>query len=379
MEETISLHKQTSSNLQLDETYQLRFSSAVQDEKWDAFLRQTDSGALLQSSRWASLKQYTGWQIHRLIVEQNRHIVAGSQLLLRSLPFPLGKIAYVPRGPILAVDTPELGALILKKLQAVARAERLQLLIIQPPHTYKALSHNLITLKFRPTQVKIAPRSTMQIDLRCSHDDILAQMRRGTRANIRRGNRKGIVIRHGNEEDVGVFMKLHAASSKRQGFSTASEDYYAQMWRLFVETGDGALLISEYGGEPISAMLVIGFGKTVWAKRFGWSGKQGKRKPNEILIWSAMKWAKSQGYHWFDQDGVKWEAAEALLNKQAVSESVKKSPSYFKLGFGGQPRLFPEATAYVYNPILRFGYTSLFPKLSRWSVTKRLLKKMQLG
>lgn len=379
MEETISLHKQKGSDLQLDETYQVRFSSTVEDKAWNAFLRQTQSGALLQSSRWASLKQYTGWQIRRLVVEQNDLIVAGAQLLLRTLPFPLGKIAYVPRGPILAVDTPELGELILKKLQAIARAERLQLLIIQPPHSYEALSHNLAALKFRPTQMKIAPRSTMQIDLRCSDDDILAQMRSSTRANVRRGGRKGIVIRQGNEEDVGVFMKLHAASSERQGFSTASEDYYAQMWRLFVESGDGVLLISEYGGEPISAMLAIGFGKTVWAKRFGWSGKQGKRRPNEILIWSVMKWAKSQGYHWFDQDGVKWEAAEALLNKQALPESVKKSPSYFKLGFGGQPRLFPEAYAYVYNPILRFGYTSLFPKLSRWSLTKRLLTKMRLG
>jgi lipid II:glycine glycyltransferase (peptidoglycan interpeptide bridge formation enzyme) len=204
-------------------------------------------------------------------------------------------------------------------------------------------------------------------------------MRPSTRANVRRSKRKDMVVRQGNEADLGIFMRLHAASSERQGFSTASEEYYAHMWHLFAPSGQGVLLISEYEGEPVSAMLAVGFGKTVWAKRFGWSGAQRKRYPNEGLLWATMKWAKSQGYHWFDQDGVKWEAAEALANDEPIPESAKKSASYFKLGFGGQPLLLPEAHVYLYNPILRFGYTSLFPRLARWPVTKKLITRMRLG
>ena len=126
-------------------------------------------------------------------------------------------------------------------------------------------------------------------------------------------------------------------------------------------------------------MLAVGFGKIVWAKRFGWSGAQRKRYPNEGLLWATMQWAKAQGYHWFDQDGVKWEAAEALANDEPIPESAKKSASYFKLGFGGQPLLLPEAHIYLYNPILRLGYTSLFPRLARWPVTKKLITRMRLG
>jgi lipid II:glycine glycyltransferase (peptidoglycan interpeptide bridge formation enzyme) len=174
-------------------------------------------------------------------------------------------------------------------------------------------------------------------------------------------------------------MQLHAASSERQGFSTASEEYYTHMWTLFVPSGKGVLLISEYEGKPVSAMLAVGFGKIVWAKRFGWSGEQPKRSPNEGLLWAVMKWAKSQGYHWFDQDGVKWEAAEALANNQPIPDSAKKSASYFKLGFGGQPVLFPQAHVYIYNPVLRFGYTSIFAKLTRWPVTKKVITRLRLG
>lgn len=346
---------------------------------WDAFLRQVKTGDLLQSSQWARLKQQTGWEAQRLVVERDGRIVAGAQLLLRSLPFPMGKIAYVPRGPVTAANEPELVQFVLEKLKALARIQWLQMLIVQLPYGSEALVNDLSLSQFKPTQVKIAPRSTLRIDLRPSCEEILAQMRSSTRANVRRSVRKGVEKRHGTEADLGIFMRLHAASSERQGFSTASEEYYAQMWRLFASLGKGALFISECEGKPISAMMVVGFGKTVWAKRFGWSGEQPKRCPNEGLLWAVMQWAKSQGYHWFDQDGLKWEAVEALVNNVPIPESVKRTPSEFKLGFGGEPLLFPQAFVYLYNPILRFAYTSVFPRLARWQVTKQLINRMRLG
>ena len=260
MEETIALPKQMNSHWENNGNYETLLSAAAQDKEWDAFLRQTEGGDLLQSSGWSQLKQKTGWQVRRLTVKRDGRIVAGAQLLLRSLPFPLGKIAYAPRGPVLSADEPELAQLVLDRLQTIARAQRLQLLIVQPPRHYEALARRLPASQFQPTRVKIAPRSTLRIDLRPSEDEILAQMRSSTRANARRSIRKGIVVRQGAEADLGIFMQLHAASSERQGFSTASEEYYAHMWRLFAPSGQGALLISEYEGEPVSAMLAVGFG-----------------------------------------------------------------------------------------------------------------------
>jgi lipid II:glycine glycyltransferase (peptidoglycan interpeptide bridge formation enzyme) len=379
VEEIIALPKHSKSYLEREGAYETLLSSATEDDAWDAFLGQTEGGDLLQSSGWSRLKQINGWQVRRLIVKKDNRIVAGAQILLRPLPAFLGSIGYVPRGPVLSADKPELARFVLTKMQEVARHQRLQLLFIQPPRPYKSLDALLQNGYFRPTRAKIAPLSTLRVDLTADHDDILGQMRGGTRTNIRRSHRKGIVVREGTADDLEIFVKLHEASSERQGFSTASEEYFAHMWRVFAPTGRGALFISEYEGKAVSAFLVIGFGKIVWAKRFGWSGREGNRKPNEVLVWTAMQWAKSQGYHWFDQDGIKWEAAEALLNDQPLPESVKHSPSNFKLGFGGQPFLFPNACVYAYNPVLRYGYSSLFPKLARWSVTKKLINRMRLS
>lgn len=378
MEKTIAFPKRWDSQSESEGHYETRLSSAVEDQAWDAFLEQTEEGDLLQSSWWAQLKRKTGWQVRRLTIKKDGRIVAGAQILLRPLPAWLGSIGYVPRGPVLSVDEPELARLVLGNMQAAARSQRLQLLFVQPPRPYKAIAAAMPSGDFRPTGIKIAPLSTLRIDLTQEPDDILAQMHSGTRANVRRGGREGIVVRQGTANDLEIFMQLHEASSQRQGFATASEEYFTHMWRVFASTGNGALLISEYKGEAISAIMVVGFGKIVWAKRFGWSGKQGKRRPNEFLLWSAMQWAKSEGYHWFDQDGIKREAAEALLNNQPLPKAVKQSPSNFKLGFGGQPFLFPQVQVYVYNPALRFGYHSLFPKLAGWSITKKIINRQRL-
>lgn len=340
-----------------------------------------EGGELLQSSLWAKLKASAGWRVVRIVATRDAHVVGGAQILLRPLPFPLGSIGYIPRGPVLANDDPELADLVMQKIRRVARRQRIQCLFLQTPPARPQLARQLSEWGFQstPTKTKIAPESTLRVDLSPDADELLAGMRRGTRANIRRSERAGITVRAGTEADLRVFSRLHAASSDRQGFSTASEAYYSDMWRVFAPSGRIRLFITQCEGEDISALLILGFGDSVWAKRLGWSGKHRKNGPNEALLWGAMRWAKENGYRYFDHDGISMKAARALVNDEPLPDSVKRTPTYFKLGFSGEALLFPSAQAYVYNPVLRYGYTSLFPKLDQWSVTKKLVTRLRLA
>ena len=44
-----------------------------------------------------------------------------------------------------------------------------------------------------------------------------------------------------------------------------------------------------------------------------------------------------------------------------------------KLGFGGEVRLFPGAYDYVYNPFLRWGYNTIFSKISQMPVVENIM------
>lgn len=359
---------------------QITLSNKARDaDDWDNFLRSRPDSDLLQSGLWAQLKSTVDWGTLRLMFHKQGCILGGAQILTRSLPLFAGSVGYVPRGPVLSSQEPAIVAFTVQKLCDVARRRRLQMLIIQPPLGCDTLISSLVSAGFRPSTTTVAPVATLRIDLSLEPETILSQMKSSTRYNVRRSQREGIIVRHGDACDMKIFSQLHAASSDRQGFSTFSEEYFTNMWNIFAPADAVRLFISEYEGEAVSALLVATFGDTVWAKRFGWSGEHSRRQPNEALIWEAINWAKESGYRYFDQDGIARRAAQALVDEQPIPDSVKKTPTYFKLGFGGRAHLFPEAYAYVYNPALRLVYQSVLSNPKFKSTRKKAINLLRLG
>ncbi len=66
--------------------YQVRISDELEDPDWDAFLEKTPGGHHVQTSLWAQLKASFSWRTVRILVTQGEKIIAGAQLLMRTLP-----------------------------------------------------------------------------------------------------------------------------------------------------------------------------------------------------------------------------------------------------------------------------------------------------
>jgi peptidoglycan pentaglycine glycine transferase (the first glycine) len=357
--------------------YQIRVSYEIEEPEWDAFLAETPGGHHVQTSLWAQVKALLGWCAARIVVTRGERIVAGAQLLIRPLPLAASAIGYVPKGPLLAVDDPLLAKLVINELHEVAKAHHIQYLVVQPPSNGEVLARQLPNWGFRLSSIEVAPAATVLLDLTKDLDDILAQMKSKTRYNLRLGQRKGITTREGGENDLHAFYYLLIATSQRQKFSLPSKEYFVKMWRVFNPHGYVRLFLAEYEGETVSALLAIPFRDTVLYKRGAWSGYHGSCRPNEVLQWAAIEWAKSQGYQYYDFEGIKPEAARAILRDEPLPGALKRTVTSFKVGFGGQVTLFPRAYDYVYDPVLRWVYTTAFPKISSLSVVERALNYLR--
>jgi lipid II:glycine glycyltransferase (peptidoglycan interpeptide bridge formation enzyme) len=357
--------------------YQVRVSQETEDPDWDAFVAETAGGHHVQTSLWAQVKASLGWRAARVVVTQDEHIVAGAQVLMRRLPLA-GAIGYVPRGPLCAVDDPGLIKLVINGLHQIAGDHRVQYLVVQPPGNGQTLARQLPCWGFRPSAIRgVQPPATVLIDLRMDLDDILAQMKKKTRYSIRRGLREGITVREGTAEDLPTFYRLMVATSQRQQFSLYPEAYFVEMWRVLHPHGYIRLFVAEYAGEAVSAFLVVPFGDTVVSKVGGWSGCHGRRKPNEVLDWAVIRWAKSHGYCYYDFEGIDPLAARALTDGESLPNSLHQTPTSYKLGFGGQVTLFPPAYDYVYNPLLRWVHTMVSPKIASSSLVKNALSRLR--
>ena len=344
--------------------YKVQVSNELEDPEWDTFVATTSGGHHVQTSMWAQLKASLGWRAYRITVRQQRRIIGGAQLLTRPAPI-IGSIGYVTKGPLLGLDDVILENLIMNQIHQVCEANKIHYLIVQPPNNRQDLSARMPNWSFNESLLPIAPTpyTTVLIDLRKELKDILSKMRSATRRNIRLAERRGIVVREGSEKELSIFYQALTATANRQNFKEYPEEYWSRFYKIFSVNGNTKIFFATYNEEIVSTLLLVNFGDTVIYKKGGWTGNYKDLHPNELLHWEAIKWAKNQGYQYYDFEGILPEAAIAIQQEGTLPKQFESTLTRFKLGFGGDVTFYPIAFDIFYNPILRWIYLTLFAKV----------------
>jgi lipid II:glycine glycyltransferase (peptidoglycan interpeptide bridge formation enzyme) len=356
--------------------YKVRISNEVVDKQWDRFLERTPYGHHVQTSLWAQIKSSLGWQSVRIIITKNEKIVAGAQILFRSIPL-LGNVGFVSKGPLLAIHDDELENFVVAELQRLVRQFRIQHLIVQPPGSENKFENNFSEHNFLPSSTEVAPPATLLIDLSKDEETIMSEMSAKTRYNVRLSGRRGITIREGTEQDLDIYYSILKATGERQNFSPYPKKYFTEMWRVFHPTGHIRLTVAEFENQFVSAQLAVPFGDTVINKLSVWSGDHGSHRPNEALQWESIQWAKRNRYRYYDFEGIKPSAVPTVQNGKPLPESLKQSVTSYKLGFGGQAVLFSKPYVYLYNPLYRWAFNNLYPKLKDLKFVKKMRKQLR--
>ncbi len=336
-----------------------------QSDVWDHFVAGHPDGHFLQTSSWGTLKSQFGWTDERVGLAHDGELVAGAQMLTRRLPAGMGRLAYVPKGPLVDwADEEQLEALLVV-LDRSSRSRGCIALTIEPDLPDEpAHRERLRALGFRPAPFSdIQPRRTLVVDISPDEDAILAAMKSKTRYNVRLAARKGVTVREGTEANLPAFHALTAATAARDHFGVHTPAYYETAYRLFVPQNRARLLLAEAEDEPLAALMVFALPPRAWYI-YGASGDGHREKmPTYLLQWEAMRWAKSQGCTTYDLWGVPDED-EATLEAEFTQRRDGLWGVYrFKRGFGG--RLVRNVGAWdrVYAPVrywmLDTGYSIL--------------------
>ncbi|TEU11844.1 MAG: peptidoglycan bridge formation glycyltransferase FemA/FemB family protein [Anaerolineales bacterium] len=334
-------------------------------EAWNSFVAASLTGHLLQSWQWGQLKAAFGWQAVCVGVEDGGCLVAGAQVLFRSLlsSFPCLSIAYVPKGPIFDFGNQEISEALFSAIHRLARQKGAILLKIEPEMSHSpALVRQLQACGFRPSQQTIQPRSTLHVDLQADPDEILARMKSKTRYNVRLAERKGVLVQGGTADDLPSFYRLIELTGRRDGFAVHSQEYYETAYRLFVPLGLARLFLATYGDRVIAGLMVFAFGQRAWYMYGASSDRERNRMPNHLLQWEAIRWAREQGCLTYDLWGIPDEVGKepekyerTVTDRQGGLWGVYR----FKQGFGGQVVRYVGAYDYVYRPALAWLYNKV--------------------
>jgi len=305
---------------------------------WDRFVAAHPRAHVLQTAPWGELKTAFGWTAQRAALLADGEPLAGAQILYRRLPGGVGRLAYVPCGPLVNWDDGAAARFLLDGLAATARSAGALALTIEPdlPDT-PANRDQLRAMGFVPSPLgSVQPRRTILVDISGDEPALLAAMKQKTRYNIGLAERKGVTVRAGTEADLPALSRLMAETAARDGFAVHAPAYYDLAYRLFIPRGWAQLLVAEAAGETVAGLMVFALGRRAWYF-YGASGDAHREKmPNYLLQWEAMRWARSLGCVEYDLWGVP-DADEEQLEAEFERRRDGLWGVYrFKRGFGGR-------------------------------------------
>ncbi|HEY7347380.1 MAG TPA: peptidoglycan bridge formation glycyltransferase FemA/FemB family protein [Ktedonobacterales bacterium] len=367
---------------------QLSLLEADQRAFWDSFVAAATHGHVLQSWGWGELKAAFGWRVVRVALwdSDRRQVLAGAQILFRSIPFTPLSVAYIPKGPVLDWSDTALCQRFFQELHPLLRARHAALLRVDPDlpeyislpdadsvedkgksaqrdadgadpgdtfaDVYRAaegvgVARQLRALGFRPVEDSIQPRRTIAVDLTPDERTIALHQKPKWRYNAGLAARKGVTVRVATSVgDVRRWYALLQVTGQRDRFGVHTFDYYEYAWKTFGE--QARLLLAEHEGKLLAGIFVTLVGReSIYL--YGASSNEGRSlMPNHLLQWEAMRWAKAQGATLYDL----WGVAESEDPNDPLAGVYR-----FKRGWGGKMIRYIESFDYVYSPLIYSGIT----------------------
>ena len=342
---------------------------------WNQILMQIPGGHILQTSEWGLVKQSYGWRLlPQIWRDENGNPLAAALVMLRNISIggfgPSLPLMYIPRGPLLNWNDPELRELVLGDLKELARQHRVVFLKIDPevivgtgiPGTpddeqHPTGSEVLELLKkngWQPSSDQVQFSNTVWIDLKPPEDNLLAQMKQKTRYNIRLANRKGVVIRTGTSNDLPLLYSMYAQTARRDNFVIRSEEYYLKLWHNFIQNGMAVPLIADVDGEAVAGLVLFFYSGKAWYLHGMSTQKHRNLMPNYLLQWEAIKLARQNNCTVYDL----WGAPTTFDESDSMWGVFR-----FKEGLGGRVIRTIGAWDYTPRPLIYYLYNNLAPRL----------------
>jgi hypothetical protein len=343
---------------------------------WDQLVNHTPGTDVTQLSVWGGLRSRVGFTPLYLLAYHAGELVGGAQILTRRFPV-LGSVGYLPYGPLVTPGTPaadDIRQALVDALVMLSR-RRLPILFIQPPEGADNISNELIRRGFRPSSAGIAPQGSIRIDL--TEDLAVIRSRFGKRLKswTNRWESRGVRVRPGTEADVPLLADLMASSAQHQGYTPLPLDYITALYRELAATGHVVMFVGEVDGVPVAVDLMTGCGEMVRGRLSGFdrSGEAMRLSVPAAIRWELIKWAKAQGYRWFDFGGLRPETLAALLDGAEHDADSLPTADQPKVTFGGTAFRYPPAVEMIRPVPLRIVYDLAW----RSATGRRLFRKAQ--
>ena len=260
-----------------------------------------------------------------------------------------GRYLEIPCGPLCDYTDEANVQEIFAKIAETGRREKCVFVRVRPQ--LRAEEANLALLRrlgLKVAPMHLAAEHTVMLDLTRSEDELLADMRRQTRYEVRRAEKLGLYVTKGDSEaDFKEFHAVQVATARRQGFVPPSEKvlmaereaFRGNIWIYKVLTPERA---------PVAYGLIIRGGREGDYYEAASTDLNRKLPGAYALLWKVIQDLKKAGVERFNLWGI---APPRQPDHRYAGVTT------FKTGFGGEVVEFVPAHDLVLS---RMGYLKDF-------------------
>jgi serine/alanine adding enzyme len=261
-------------------------------KEWDEFAsRYTD--LIFYQSVWSQvLKEGLGGQPLYFCLREGGEVVAGLPGVL--LNFRIFKILYasIPYGNLIGKQ--EYFGPFMERLEDEFRKRKIdQVRISESPFSKCQLTG----------EFKSLPAKCTLLDLRgLNKEKIWEGYKKNIRRDVRKAQRSGVTIRHGNSpQGINAFYTLYQASMERnRAMAKYPLPWFEALYEILTKKGLGVVLIAELNEVAIAGVVLIYSASSTHYFHNGSQYESLKFCPNELLVHFSIENAVEKGISFFD-------------------------------------------------------------------------------
>jgi len=265
----------------------------IDDKRWIRFLECVPGALPFHHPSWARLlADCYGYRAFALVLENGDGVAAGIPAIeIRTV---LGGRAWISLpftdySPPLARDE-RLVPSLLAELHATRKAERISRVEIRAP--------------VAGPQVCPLPAGFLHV-LRLAPDPA-GVFRRFHRSQVQqrivKAEREGVTVRRGSSKEdlTQTFYELHLDTRRRLGVPIQPRRYFELLWERILAPGRGFVLLAYWNAIPIAGAVFLAWNGAMTYKYSASHQEFWKLRPNNLVIWNAIRWGCENGFHTFD-------------------------------------------------------------------------------
>lgn len=294
------------------------------EDLWERFIAEYCPTALFQSWLWGEVEKKRGGNVWRFGCFNGKELIGIFQVLKVSAK--RGTFLHIRHGPVLATQSKGTWQSIVSFLKDFAQKENAWFVRISPQIDDSLDNKKMLTsLGMRTAAIHAMDgERSWVLDLEKSENELLSDMRKTTRYEIRKAQKLGVKVTISTRtEDLKHFHVLYEETSRRQGF--VQHRGIDEEFVLWSKTGNAVLLLAQYQGKTLAASIILFYGPQAI---YHHSASIPSHVPaSHLLQWQAILEAKKRGKKVYNFWGI---APEDNPNHPW------RGITLFKKGFGGR-------------------------------------------